>query len=55
MERFASVGRNIMDTSEQKVIHVAPREGQMRWVVGDLVTFKIGGEGAARRSRLERR
>jgi quercetin dioxygenase-like cupin family protein len=47
VERYAPIERNIMDASEQKVIHVAPGEGQMRWVAGDLVTFKIGGEDAA--------
>ena len=33
-----------METSGQKAIHVPPGEGQMRWVVGDLLTFKIGGQ-----------
>jgi hypothetical protein len=35
-----------MDNSGKRAIHVPPGEGQMRWVVGDLVTFKIGGEDA---------
>ena len=34
----------IMETNAQEPIHVAPGEGTMRWVVGDLVTFKITGE-----------
>ncbi len=33
-----------MESSEQRGIHVPPGEGQMRWVVGDLLTFKIGGQ-----------
>src|SRR3712207_6975936 len=33
-----------METSGQGTIHVPPGEGQMRWVVGDLLTFKIGGQ-----------
>jgi len=33
-----------METSGQRAIHVPPGEGQMRWVVGDLLTFKIGGQ-----------
>src|SRR3712207_6788323 len=32
--------------SGQRSIHVPPGEGQMRWVVGALVTFKSGGEVA---------
>src|SRR3712207_3600898 len=35
-----------MESSEQRAIHVPPSEGQMRWVVGDLLTFKIGGQDA---------
>ena len=34
-----------MGTDEPKAaVHVAPGEGQMRWLVGDLVTFKVLGE-----------
>src|ERR687893_1211221 len=33
-----------METNAQGPIHVASGEGTMRWVVGDLVTFKIAGE-----------
>jgi mannose-6-phosphate isomerase-like protein (cupin superfamily) len=40
------VSKKTMDNSEQRAIHVPPGEGQMRWVVGDLVTFKIGGQDA---------
>jgi quercetin dioxygenase-like cupin family protein len=36
-----------MKSTGQQIIHVLPGEGQMRWVVGDLVTFKISGEDAA--------
>ena len=35
-----------MEASGQGPIHVAPGEGEMRWVVGDLVTFKMVGEDA---------
>ncbi len=35
-----------MNTNGQ-MFHVPPGEGQMRWVVGDLVTFKISGEDTA--------
>jgi mannose-6-phosphate isomerase-like protein (cupin superfamily) len=34
------------DARGQKMIHVAPGEGERLWVVGDLVTFKIVGEDA---------
>jgi len=37
-------GSNIMHNSGQRAIHVPPGEGQMRWVVGDLLTFKIDGQ-----------
>lgn len=33
-----------METNGQREIHVPPGEGEMRWVVGDLATFKIVGE-----------
>ena len=35
-----------METSGQRAIHVPPSEGQMLWVVGELLTFKIGGQDA---------
>ena len=33
-----------MEISGQRAIHVPPCEGQMLWVVGDLLIFKIGGQ-----------
>jgi quercetin dioxygenase-like cupin family protein len=39
-------GRKSMETNGQRAIHVPPGEGEMRWVLGELVTFKIGGEDA---------
>ncbi len=42
----AGKGSKTMENSGQRAIHVLPGEGQMRWVAGDLVTFKIGGEDA---------
>ena len=33
-----------MHSIEQEPLHVAPGEGEMPWVVGDLVTFKMVGE-----------
>ena len=35
-----------METNGQRAIHVPPSEGQMLWVVGELLTFKIGGQDA---------
>jgi hypothetical protein len=37
----------VVDASGRKPIHVPPGEGEMRWVVGDLVTFKVSGDDAA--------
>jgi mannose-6-phosphate isomerase-like protein (cupin superfamily) len=36
-----------METVKEKALHVPPGEGETRWVVGDLVTFKIGSEDSA--------
>ncbi len=36
-----------MKSTGQQMIHVPPGEGQMRWVVGNLVIFKISGEDSA--------
>ena len=48
MEQYASIERKyIVDASGRKPIHVPPGEGEMRWVVGDLVTFKISGDDGA--------
>ena len=37
----------MVDASGRKPIHVLPGEGEMRWVVDDLVTFKVSGDDAA--------
>jgi mannose-6-phosphate isomerase-like protein (cupin superfamily) len=42
-----SYGEDVMKSTGQQMIHVPPGEGQMRSVVGNLVTFKISGDDAA--------
>ena len=46
---------HIMHSSEHEPVHVAPGEGEMRRVVGDLVTFKVVGEHTSGRSPSPRR
>jgi hypothetical protein len=46
---------HIMQSSKQDPVHVAPGEGAMRRVVGDLVSFKMVGEHTSGRSPSPRR
>jgi hypothetical protein len=36
-----------LQTNGQRALHVAPGEGEKRWVLGELITFKISGEDSA--------
>ena len=36
-----------METNGQRALHVASGEGEKRWVLGELITFKISGEDSA--------